>query len=290
MSLPPPSLFDLRSGVIDAVHLVVKTADFDALRAALLQRLDHNPEFFDGEALAIDLRRLPDGATLPLDDLAAVLRELRMRPLGVVANEAQRGWAQTSGLPLLASREPYKASARAATAESAAAAGCETPDDKPGGTAPSTPTAPGAGTASQTAAVPAAQTAGSAAALATPEAFAPAWPTAASATVVIDRPLRSGQRAYSRGDLVVYGMVSHGAEVMAEGHVHVYGALRGRALAGARGNTEARIFCTSFDPELVAIAGIYRTAEQELPAGIKGQPALVRLEQEQLRIEPLALR
>jgi septum site-determining protein MinC len=108
--------------------------------------------------------------------------------------------------------------------------------------------------------------------------------------VLIDRPLRSGQRVYSPGDLIVQGVVSHGAEVMAEGNVHVYGTLRGRALAGARGNTAARIFCTSFEPELVAIAGIYRTAEQELPPGVRGQPTMVRLSDDKLLIEPLAIK
>ncbi len=287
MSRNSASLFDLRSGAIDAVHLVVKTADFDALRAALAQRFDSNPEFFDGEAVAIDLRRLPDGATLPLADLADALRGLRMQPLGVVAGEEQRGWAAASGLPLLDSREPRKTGARAASAPAVPPA-AEASSPSPDTTALPAADAPAAVETSQTAeanAAPAAAGPPAATAEAAPQPLVPA-PT----TVVIDRPLRSGQRAYSRGDLVVYGMVSHGAEVMAEGHVHVYGALRGRALAGARGNTEARIFCTSFDPELVAIAGIYRTAEQELPAGIKGQPAVVRLEQEQLRIEPLALR
>ncbi|MGA8008329.1 MAG: septum site-determining protein MinC, partial [Thiomonas sp.] len=121
---------------------------------------------------------------------------------------------------------------------------------------------------------------------------APATPASAAAqhTLLIDRPLRSGQRVYSPGDLIVQGVVSHGAEVMAEGHVHIYGALRGRALAGARGNAAARIFCTSFEPELVAIAGIYRTAEQDLPSGVRGLPASVRLQGEQLLIEPLALK
>lgn len=287
MSRTPASLFDLRSGAIDAVHLVVKTADFAALRAALAQRFDRNPEFFDGEAVAIDLRRLPDGAMLPLAELADALRALRMQPLGVVAGEQQRGWAAASGLPLLDSHEPRKTAARAAAAEHAASQAAESSGSAPEAAPPAT-AAPAAEQTPRSA--PAQAESAVAASPAAAGETAPQPPAPAATTVVIDRPLRSGQRAYSRGDLVVYGMVSHGAEVMAEGHVHVYGALRGRALAGARGNTEARIFCTSFDPELVAIAGIYRTAEQELPAGIKGQPAVVRLEQEQLRIEPLALR
>ena len=74
----------------------------------------------------------------------------------------------------------------------------------------------------------------------------------------------------------------------ADGNIHVYAPLRGRAIAGARGNTEARIFSTCLEPQLVSIAGIYRTTETELPADVRGKPAQVRLEGEKLIIEPLA--
>ena len=108
-------------------------------------------------------------------------------------------------------------------------------------------------------------------------------------TVVVDKPLRSGQEVYARGaDLVVLAMVSFGAEVIADGNIHVYAPLRGRAMAGARGNTEARIFSTCLEPQLVSIAGIYRTTETELPDNVRGKPAQVRLEGEKLLIEPLA--
>ena len=108
-------------------------------------------------------------------------------------------------------------------------------------------------------------------------------------TVVVDKPLRSGQQVYARGaDLVVMAVVSFGAEVIADGNIHVYAPLRGRAIAGARGNTEARIFSTCLEPQLVSIAGIYRTTETELPADVRGKPAQVRLEGEKLLIEPLA--
>ncbi|MBX9834152.1 MAG: septum site-determining protein MinC, partial [Burkholderiaceae bacterium] len=114
-------------------------------------------------------------------------------------------------------------------------------------------------------------------------------PVAGPGTMVIDKPLRSGQQVYARGgDLVVMAVVSFGAEVIADGNIHVYAPLRGRAIAGARGNTEARIFSTCLEPQLVSIAGIYRTTETELPADVRGKPAQVRLEGEKLIIEPLA--
>jgi septum site-determining protein MinC len=109
-----------------------------------------------------------------------------------------------------------------------------------------------------------------------------------AATVVVDKPLRSGQQVYARGaDLIVLAMVSFGAEVIADGNIHVYAPLRGRAIAGARGDTSARIFTTCMEPQLVSINGIYRTTETELPADVRGKPAQVRLDGEKLLIEPI---
>ena len=107
-------------------------------------------------------------------------------------------------------------------------------------------------------------------------------------TVVVDKPLRSGQQVYARGgDLVVMAVVSFGAEVIADGNIHVYAPLRGRAIAGARGNTEARIFSTCMEPQLVSIAGMYRAIETDLPSDVLGKPAQVRLDGEKLLVEPL---
>ncbi len=105
---------------------------------------------------------------------------------------------------------------------------------------------------------------------------------------VINRPVRSGQQVYAEGgDLVVTASVSEGAELLADGNIHVYGTLRGRALAGVKGNTGARVFCQSLDAELISIAGQFIMHET-----VKGEcwkkPAQVYLEEETLRIEPLA--
>jgi septum site-determining protein MinC len=100
----------------------------------------------------------------------------------------------------------------------------------------------------------------------------------APATLVIDKPLRSGQKIYARGaDLVVLAMVNMGAEVVADGNIHVYAPLRGKAMAGASGNTQARIFSLCLEPELISIAGVYRTSENPLSKDIQGKPAQVRL-------------
>lgn len=106
----------------------------------------------------------------------------------------------------------------------------------------------------------------------------PPPPPPAPGALVIDKPLRSGQQVYARGsDLVVMAMVNPGAEVIADGHIHVYAPLRGKAMAGARGNGDARIFSLAMAPELISIAGVYRTSEVPLPESLLGKPAQVRL-------------
>jgi septum site-determining protein MinC len=114
-----------------------------------------------------------------------------------------------------------------------------------------------------------------------PEAPAPG-PVADS--LHIERQIRSGQQIYARdGDLVIHGSVSAGAELIADGSIHVYGALRGRALAGAGGNEQARVYSLDFQAELVSVAGNYKVFE-ELPARLRGQAVQVWLEEGQLKM------
>jgi len=106
-------------------------------------------------------------------------------------------------------------------------------------------------------------------------------------SVTVDRPVRSGQQIYAASaDMTVLAPTSAGSEIMADGSIHVYGAIRGRVLAGARGNTSARIFCQSLDAELIAIAGRYQLLD-ESKTELKGKPAMVYLDGEKLVIEPL---
>ncbi|MEZ5448134.1 MAG: septum site-determining protein MinC [Thiolinea sp.] len=103
----------------------------------------------------------------------------------------------------------------------------------------------------------------------------------------MERPVRSGQQVYCPdGDIVVMQHTSAGSELLAGGSVHVYGALRGRVLAGIQGDATARIFCLHLEAELVAIAGRYRLLD-DMEAGLKGQPAMVYLEDEKLKIVPI---
>jgi septum site-determining protein MinC len=100
-------------------------------------------------------------------------------------------------------------------------------------------------------------------------------------------PVRTGQQIYAQGcDLIVVGAVANGAEVLADGNIHIYGALRGRAFAGTLGDKSARIFCNEFRAEIVSIAGHYRVFE-ELPPELAGHAVQIRLEHDKLQIDPL---
>jgi len=124
------------------------------------------------------------------------------------------------------------------------------------------------------------------------EALLPSEPVPVVAEVlpamIIDTPVRAGQRLYARGrDLIVTAVVNNGAELIADGSIHVYAPLRGRALAGASGNAQARIFALGMEAELVSIAGTYRTFENGLPANLRQKPAQVRLVEDKIEILPL---
>ena len=105
---------------------------------------------------------------------------------------------------------------------------------------------------------------------------------------MIDRPVRAGQQVYARdGDLVVLAAVSSGAELIADGNIHIYAPMRGRALAGARGNASARIFAQQLSAELVSVAGVYRTLEDELPPTLRGRAVQIFLDGSKLVLAPL---
>ncbi len=112
-------------------------------------------------------------------------------------------------------------------------------------------------------------------------------PAAGEGSKVIRQPVRGGQQVYARGgDLIVESSVNEGAEVAADGDIHIYGALRGRALAGARGRAQARIWCQSLEAELISINGLYRTHDDIDPA-LLGKPAVVEIVDEKMIIRGL---
>lgn len=108
-------------------------------------------------------------------------------------------------------------------------------------------------------------------------------------TVLVAEPVRTGQQVYAENaDLIVTGTVSEGAELIADGNIHIYASMRGRALAGAKGQRDARIFIHSMQAELVSIAGIYRNFEQQLPEHLYRKPVQIHLQDDRLVIAAIA--
>jgi len=254
-----PDTFEIKSATLPLVALVLKSADLGALARALESRFGDIPDFFDRDAMVIDLSRLepsvPDGErpTVDFPALLELLKKYRLAPVAVRGGSAEQ-------------------------AAAALAAGLfPAPDARIGSAAPG---GFNAEAAAQAAVAAAAQAAVEAGLIPAPDARGgtAAQPAAATGALVIDKPLRSGQQVYARGrDLVMLAMVNAGAEVIADGHIHVYAPLRGRAIAGARGNADARVFALSMEPELISIAGLYGTGETPLLAAVWGKPTQVRL-------------
>ena len=249
--LKSPSLLpiEIKISTVVAISTILHSADPLAIDAALKQMTGGVSDFFEDEFAVIDVSSV--AASVPhieWDKLVTLLKKYRLNAVAV------RG-------------------APASMAESIRAHGLSL-DDGVSGVKPR-----------QEAEAPAALTAAPAPAVATspapPQAAqvqAPATVLAAPGTMVIDQPVRAGQRVYARGcDLIVTAVVNNGAEIIADGSIHVYSSLHGRALAGASGNAEARIFALAMQPELVSIAGVYRTFDDGFPPALARQPAQIRL-------------
>ncbi|SAH96542.1 cell division inhibitor [Bordetella ansorpii] len=272
---------DFKSATLYAVRVVLQSADTERLADALAQRMADAGSFFEHEPVVIDASRVEE--TIDWPRLLQALRQHNLPPIGVVAEGANLAAAREAGLTPV---DLSTANARpTAPADAAAAVRAAEFAQVPVPAAPSAPAAaPAPAAPVQAAPKPEPEP------VPDPEPAPTAAPTPApsSSAMVINRPLRSGQRVYARQtDLVVIGMVSQGAEVIADGNVHVYGPLRGKAMAGARGDTNARIFTTQLDAELLAVAGVYRVVEAKLDAKLHNQPALVWLDGEALRVEAL---
>jgi len=266
-----PAAFELKSAALTLLSVVLKTADLAVLGQELDDQLADAPGLFDQDPVAVDLSPLRDAAG-PIDfpALIELLQARGLRPIAVRAGSTdQMAAALAAGLVEAPDAAPPRARLAAAAARVPAEAATPVPAEA------ATPE-------------PASEPALVDAPVAPEPGPAPAGPAVAVPTMIIDRPLRSGQQVYARGgDLVVLAVVNHGAEVIADGSIHVYAPLRGRAVAGARGDTEARIYSTCMEPQLVSIAGTYRTIETALPADVLGKPAQVRLDGDRLVIEPL---
>ncbi|QAA92607.1 septum site-determining protein MinC [Pollutimonas thiosulfatoxidans] len=250
---------DFKSATLYALRVVLQDHNTDALLAALERRMTDAGSFFEDEPVVVDASQLEQATDWAA--LIAALRSHSLHPVGVVAEGENLSAAKAAGLAAVDLANPVQRPVSTPA-----------PDKDVPVVAPPAP-----GEGSRAIPEPA-------------EAPAPAaaLPELAPAAMVINRPLRSGQRIYARNtDLIVIGVVSQGAEVIADGNIHVYGPLRGKAMAGARGDTSARIFTTQLDPELLAIAGVYRVIETQLDDKLHNKPTIVQLDGDVLRITAL---
>lgn len=243
--------FDLKSAELPVLAVTLRSTEVEQVIADLAHRLADDPDFFDNDPVLIDLQHVQHHPE-PIDfaRLIAALRHHRTRPVAVRSGSAaQMQAAHEAGLV------PAPDATIARPKERIREVEVEVIREVP---------------------IPV-------------EVVREVPLEVIRPTMVIDKPLRSGQQVYAKGaDLVVLSMVSFGAEVIADGSVHIYAPLRGRAVAGARGDTEARIYTTCMQPQLLSIAGTYRALETDLPPDVAGKPAQARLEGDKLIIEPLA--
>lgn len=248
---------ELKIGQVGIANLRVRTLDVGRLGEEMRDRVARAPKLFARAAVVVDfggLSATPDAATARA--LLDALRDAGVLPVALAYGSSDNEQlAVKLGLPLLAKfRAQYE---------------------------PATNPAPVAASPGASAKVPPAE-----AAPAKPSA-APSKPVAGEPGLVQTAPVRSGQQIYAENrDLTVVTAVGAGAEVIADGSIHIYGALRGRALAGAQGNEKARIFCREFHAELVAIAGHYKVLE-DIPKELRGKAVQIWLDKEQVNIAAL---
>ncbi|CAN5211580.1 septum site-determining protein MinC [soil metagenome] len=248
---------ELKIGQVGIANLRVRTLDVTRLAAEMQVRVQGAPKLFERAAVILDFGGLSDCPPVGIvRALIEALREAGVLPVGIAyGTSAIEDLARQVGLPLLSKFRASYESANVGAASAAMAAPAK----------------------------PAARTERPIAAEAAPTAAA----IETQPGMMQLAPVRSGQQLYAQGrDLTVCAAVGAGAEVIADGSIHIYGALRGRALAGAGGQENARIFCREFNAELVAVAGTYKVLE-EVPKHLIGKAVQVRLDAGKLLIEEL---
>ncbi len=243
---------ELKFGQVGIANLRVRTLNIVQLTAEMQDRVQRAPNLFQRAAVVLDFGGLSQAPSAEdARRLIDGLRDAGVLPVALAYGTKEiETLSQQLGLPLLA-----KFRAQYERTEATAATAAPVVEAKP---APDTqPTR-------------------------APQATPPAAPGLMQAS-----PVRSGQQVYAdHRDLTVLSTVGAGAEVLADGSIHIYGALRGRALAGAQGNEDARIFCREFHAELVAVAGHYKVLE-DIPDQLLGKPVQVWLENGQLKLAAL---
>lgn len=268
--------FKIKNANFPLFVLHVATTDMDRFKSELEARFKQTPDFFTDTPVVLGLAAIADSGFVPdMADLVSFMGGHGMRAAGVLGGSAeQREAAVKAGLGLFA--EP---AARRAPQQQA-----ETPPEAPLPPPTKQPELPGLEATAEEEPVEAVTESPA-------EAIQPESQPAAPAlkpTMVIDKPVRTGQRIYAKdANLVVLAIVNAGAELIADGDIHIYAPLRGRALAGAHGNQDARIFVHRLEAELISIAGCFQVFENGVPEDVRGKPTQVRLDGSRLILEPL---
>lgn len=241
------SALDIKGSVFTLTVLCLKSTDSVAIELALHEHLSQAPRFFHSAPVVIDVKALPHDAATTLD-FTLLATLLRKHNL----------------VPVGVRHAAPEQQDRAITAGLAILQGTNKPE----------PVVRTAAAGAQTSATPAPDREPS--------------PPPITPTKIVRQPVRSGQQIYAKGgDLILLAPVNAGAEVLADGNIHIYAPLRGRALAGVTGDMNARIFTHSLEAELVSVAGHYRIFEQQPAADVHGKSVQIYLESERLIITPL---
>ena len=247
-NLQPPA-FELKGSLFTLTVLLLRRTELALLDQQLSAKINQAPGFFQNAPVVIDLAELSETSQLDFSALSALLQARGMVPVGIRNGPEQlQHAARLAGLPKLPENRPIRRSEPEEDSEKSSSA----------------------------------------------EKSSPAESVAAPSGIVktrsriVTQPIRSGQQVYApQGDLIILGAVSNGAEVLADGHIHVYGPLRGRALAGVKGDDRARIFCNSLEAQLISVAGNYRILDEPNEAD-KNKAVQIFLVNDKLVIESLS--
>jgi len=242
-----PAIIEIKGSSFTLPVLKLLGNDVDLVIEQLQSKISQAPDFFRNTPIVIDLNELSETEQqLDFASLGKGLRNKGLIPVGVRGGDEKLNEAAQS------SDFSILADGKAEPKT--------TPVLEPDAPQPSAPAPPNPPTTEQVAAV---------------------------GSRLVTQPVRSGQKIYATGtDLIIIAPVSYGAEIMADGNIHIYGTLRGRALAGVTGNLEAKIFCLDLRAELISIAGHYRISEN-MDDTLAGKPVQIRLKDTSLIIDEL---
>lgn len=239
---------EIKSTSFSAPILVIFNTDLKQIESLLEEKISLAPEFFNNSPLVLDLQHCNQKQNLDIPALIHRLQEKKLFPIGINgASEDQNKQALELNIPSYSIR----------------GSNSETPQPQIYNEASILPEIADEST-NET----------------------PSESVSTVENMFISLPIRSGQRIYAKGDLTILSHVSAGSEIMAEGNIHIYGSLRGRALAGVQGDTESRIFCSELNAELVSIAGHYKISD-ELGQTKKDSPVQIFLQNQSLIIKNL---